>query len=202
MKSPKEMKTVKEMKTGEATRAKLAAEPAPAAAIHVCSLDLVWTTIERHRPSHLVTLLHNDGILATPAAIDSQRHLRISMHDISVPQPGMVHPSNEQVARILQFVAQWDRKAPMVVHCLAGISRSTATAFIAACALNPGASELSIARHIRAQSPTASPNGLLVELADDALGRQGRMIEAVDMIGRGRMAMEGVPFTLPSYWPV
>jgi predicted protein tyrosine phosphatase len=172
------------------------------AAIHVCSLDKVWTTIERERPSHLVTLLHNDGILPTPAAIDTANHLRISIHDISTPQPGMVHPGAAHVERILAFARDWDRAAPMVVHCLAGISRSTATAFITACALNPLAPEALIAQRIRALSPTASPNILLVEIADQLLRRDGRMIEAIEDIGYGEPAMEGWPFALASEWPM
>ena len=185
---------------GDTRRARGMGHGKDAADIHVCSLDRVWKTIETHRPSHLITLLHNDAILATPEAIELGRHLRISMHDISVPQPGMVHPSTAHVQRILSFVDQWDRKAPLVVHCLAGISRSTATAFMAACQLNPKVPERAIAERIREMSPTASPNLLLVELADAALGREGRMIEAVEAIGYGEPAMEGTPFTLPSTW--
>lgn len=171
-----------------------------AAAIHVCSLDRVRDTVHRERPSHLITLLHDDSILATPSLVERDKHLRLSLHDISVPQPGMVHPGAEHIDRILTFVDGWDRTAPLLVHCLAGISRSTAAAFIAACALNPKADETRIARAIRELSPTASPNMLLVELADDRLGRGGRMIEAIEGIGRGELAMEGWPFALPSQW--
>jgi predicted protein tyrosine phosphatase len=166
----------------------------------VCSLDRVWDTVIRERPSHLITLLHNDGILPTPSLIETSKHLRLSLHDISRPQPGMVHPGAEHVDKILDFVGQWDRTAPMLVHCLAGISRSTATAFIAACALNPGADERAIAACIRELSPTASPNMLLVDLADDKLRRQGRMIEAIEAIGYGEPAAEGRPFVLPMDW--
>jgi predicted RNA-binding protein YlqC (UPF0109 family) len=35
-----------------------------------------------------------------------------------------------------------------------------------------------------------------VALADELLGREGRMIEAVRAIGRGADAFEGQPFTL------
>ncbi len=189
------------MHAGSQTKSGIVASPeAGQASIHVCSLDRVWDTVERERPSHLITLLHNDGILPTPAMIETEKHLRISMHDISVPQPGMVHPSSAHIERILTFVSAWDRSAPLLVHCLAGISRSTATAFIAACALNPGADEAQIAQRIRDLSPTASPNVLLVELADDRLERQGRMIEAVEAIGYGKPAMEGIPFMLPAHW--
>ena len=37
----------------------------------------------------------------------------------------------------------------MVIHCYAGISRSTAGAFVAACALNPKRDEMQIAWDIR-----------------------------------------------------
>jgi len=85
---------------------------------------------------------------------------------------------------------------PLVVHCYAGISRSTAGAFIAACALNPQRDERAIARLIREASPTAMPNLRLVALADALLGRKGRMIKAVDSLGPGLSAYEGVPFRL------
>jgi predicted protein tyrosine phosphatase len=76
------------------------------------------------------------------------------------------------------------------------VSRSTAAAFIAACALAPERDELVIARAIRAASPTATPNGRLVALADEALGRKGRMISAIETIGRGEDCFEGTPFVL------
>jgi predicted protein tyrosine phosphatase len=98
--------------------------------------------------------------------------------------------------QVLTFVRGWDRKAPLVVHCYAGISRSTASAFTAACALNPHRDEASIARQIRAASPIAQPNRLIVALADKALGRDGRMLRAVDDIGPGNMMIEGRPFRI------
>jgi predicted protein tyrosine phosphatase len=82
----------------------------------------------------------------------------------------------------------------MVVHCYAGISRSTASAFAAACMLNPHRDEVSIARQIRAASPIAQPNRLIVSLADKALGRDGRMLRALDEMGPGSMTVEGRPF--------
>ena len=98
--------------------------------------------------------------------------------------------------KLVDFVTGWDRTAPLVVHCYAGISRSTAGAFITACALNPKRDERTIARLIRDASPTAMPNLRLVALADDLLGRKGRMIKAVDALGPGLSAYEGVPFRL------
>jgi predicted protein tyrosine phosphatase len=83
-----------------------------------------------------------------------------------------------------------------VVHCYAGISRSTAGAFIAACALNPARDEVAIAKAIRGSSRTAMPNPMLVSHADRVLGRNGRMIAAVDSLGPALPATEGEPFRL------
>jgi len=82
------------------------------------------------------------------------------------------------------------------VHCWAGISRSTAAAFVSVCALRPQRDEREIAKALRSVSPTATPNPRIVAFADGLLGRKGRMIAAIDEIGRGESAAEGVPFRL------
>ncbi len=90
----------------------------------------------------------------------------------------------------------WDRRAPLVVHCFAGISRSTASAYTAVCALSPQRGEHSIAQALRRASPTATPNIRIVSLADSLFGRDGRMIAAIETIGRGVLAAEATPFRL------
>ncbi len=77
-----------------------------------------------------------------------------------------------------------------------GISRSTASAFASVCALNPRRGEDSIAQALRRASPTATPNIRIVSLADRLLGRNGRMVSAIETIGRGNLADEAAPFRL------
>jgi predicted protein tyrosine phosphatase len=67
---------------------------------------------------------------------------------------------------------------------------------VTACALKPERSEDDIARALRQASPIATPNRRIVAVADEILGRRGRMVDAVERIGRGREAFEGVPFRL------
>ena len=93
-------------------------------------------------------------------------------------------------------VAPGSRESPLVLHCWAGISRSTAAAYIAACALAPDRDEAALALVLREASPSATPNARFIALADDILGRQGRMVDAIRAIGRGAEAMEGTPFML------
>jgi predicted protein tyrosine phosphatase len=118
------------------------------------------------------------------------------MHDISAPLDGYIVPGEEHVADLIDFVREWDRQAPLVVHCYMGISRSTASAFASVCALNPHRDEEKIALALRRASPTATPNMRIVSLADRLLGRDGRMIAAIETIGRGVLTAEAAPFRL------
>jgi predicted protein tyrosine phosphatase len=164
--------------------------------IHVCSLARLHQTVETCRASHVVTLLRNTDQVIRPSAITEANHLILSMDDIVEELDGYEPPAHEHVERLVEFAATWNRAAPMVVHCYAGISRSTAGAYVMACALNPARDEAQIARAIRTASPTAMPNARLVSLADRLLGRGGRMVKAIETIGPGQTAIEGVPFRL------
>ncbi len=164
--------------------------------LHVCSLALVRETAAKTGARSLVTLLSPGTEVERPTGIRPERHLYLAVSDIVAPLPGQVLPDRTHLEELLGFVHAWDRAEPMVIHCFAGVSRSTAAAYIAACALKPGGDEFAIARAIRAASPTASPNPRLIALADDALGRRGRMNEAIATIGRGEACFEGTPFTL------
>src|SRR6478609_6460495 len=162
--------------------------------IHVCSLAALPETVRLTRASHVLTVMANVEQVARPVSVLPANHLKVSMDDIVEDIDGFVAPSETHVAQVLDFVRGWDRGAPLVVHCYAGISRSTASAFAAACALNPHRDEIAIARQIRAASPIAQPNRLIVSLADKALGRDGRMLRALDEMGPGSMIVEGRPF--------
>ena len=166
--------------------------------IIVCPLSLVPAQVEAHQPSHLITLLDPDHVIDTPPPLTPDRHLRIGVNDISDPTDGLLLADEEMVQRILDFGATWDESAPIIVHCWAGISRSTATAYILACERNPEVDERDIALALRRASPNAVPNRRLVAIADDLLGREGRMIDAIASIGRGDYVYENTPFHLPA----
>ncbi len=165
-------------------------------AIHVCAWRLLNETVASTGATGVVTLIKNISQVQRPPGIAPERHLRLDFADISEPRDGEVMPGHEHVEAMLTYFDAWDRRAPLVVHCYAGVSRSTAGAFIAACQLRPDRSERDWAADIRRLSPTATPNSRLVALADAALGRNGRMVEAIAGIGRGDDCFDGVPFRL------
>ena len=164
--------------------------------IHVCPLSRVDTTVAACGARRLVSLLATGTQVIRPPVIAEADHLWLSLHDIAEAQEGMVLPGETHVRSPLDFARSWDRARPMVIHCYAGISRSTASAYIVAAALSPDRDEFELAATLRRLSPTATPNPLLIHLADAILHRQGRMIEAVREIGRGADAFEGEPFVL------
>jgi predicted protein tyrosine phosphatase len=164
--------------------------------IHVCSLARLYATVDETGARHIVTLLRLTDRVTRPSHIAPENHLVLAVDDITSPQDGYTAPGEEHVQRLIDFVGAWDRAAPMVMHCFAGISRSTAGAYVAACALNPERDELQIAQAIRQASPTAQPNARIVGIADRLLKRGGRMVSAVETIGPGDAAMEGHPFRL------
>ena len=163
--------------------------------LHVCPFSAVSLTVSRSGAAHLLTCLHDD-VQQTPSSIHPDRHLRLVMHDIAEPMHDYVAPDSVHITRLIEFARAWGGHDAMVVHCWAGISRSTAAAFISLCTINPDAPEHLIARRLREASPTAYPNRLMVRLADAALSRRGRMIDAVERIGRGEIASEAIPFSL------
>lgn len=165
-------------------------------AIHVCALSKIQATAQAIGARSLVTLINFKTMVQRPDAIAAERHLFLAMSDIVSPQDGHILPDAEHVTALLAFAKAWDRREPLLIHCFAGVSRSTAAAFIFACALEPARAESSIAAQIRSLSPTATPNARLVAVADAQLGRDGRMSAAIQDIGRGEDCFEGVPFAL------
>lgn len=164
--------------------------------IHVCSLARLHETVDQTGARRVVTLINEGTPVARPAQVAAADHLFLGMNDIAHPMDGYIAPADHHVRRLLGFVRDWDRAGPLVVHCWAGISRSTAAAFVTVCALNPDRDEEQVARRIRDLSPEATPNPRIIAIADNLLGRQGRMVAAIAGIGRGREAYEGTPFRL------
>ncbi len=164
--------------------------------IHVCSLSRLPETVKASGARSLVTLINEGTPVKRPPAITAEKHLVVTLSDIVVEEPGHTLPNESHVERLLDFVRTWDQLEPLLIHCWAGVSRSTAAAFIAACALRPDRDEADIARSVRMNSPTATPNSRLVAIADAKLGRNGRMAAAIVNIGRGRNCFEGAPFAL------
>jgi predicted protein tyrosine phosphatase len=168
----------------------------------VCSLADMPKVVRTRRPSHMLTLIDPMTPVERPQALAAERHLRLDVFDIVEASEGYPAPDINALVRLLDFSRTWDASAPMVVHCFAGISRSTASAYAIACERNPDADEFEIALALRQAASHAYPNRRIVALADDLLGRRGRMIDAIEAIGGNNFVPTGEPFDLPVSYPV
>src|SRR5471032_1302908 len=163
----------------------------------VAPLSSLADALGTHAPSHLISLLSPEHMIATPAGFPAALHLRLGVNDIVDPAAGTDPPGRQHIDALLDFSRRWDTTQPLLIHCWAGISRSMASAFTILCdRLGPGR-EIEIARAMRRRASHAAPNTLLVAHADAALGRGGAMISALNSMGTARMVEEGVLTDLP-----
>jgi predicted protein tyrosine phosphatase len=179
--------------------------------ILVCPLSKVGSVIAARAPERIVSLLDPDSPSPYVGVEYANRHLRLSFHDVEIATWDEDIPTPQDIGELLAFVEAWARTAPLLIHCRAGVGRSTAAAFVTACALNPQADEKLIALALRRVAPFARPNEMLVRRADAALARRRRMSAAIeetrpiaprdDRPDVAAPRSEGTPFELPSTFP-
>lgn len=156
----------------------------------------IEATIRRYRPSHLVSLMVEPQV-QTPEAIRPGCHLRLSIHDVTEATDGVACPEHSHIASLLGFARSWDRSSPILIHCWAGISRSTAAAYILLCDLHPVGDEQRLAKTLRFYAPHAQPNRLMIRHADFLLAREGRMVSAIESMPPAVAAVEGEVVEIP-----
>jgi predicted protein tyrosine phosphatase len=161
--------------------------------LYVCPISRVERVVMETGADSLVSLLNPPLTPLRPAGIAPERHLILELSDIVTPCDGHILAGAAHIEALLAFLRAWDRARPVVVHCYAGVSRSPAAAFIAACALTVRP-EIELAQSLRRLSASATPNRHLIALADSIMSREGRMIAAIESIGRGAFCFEGETF--------
>ncbi len=166
--------------------------------IWVSPLSAVHDVAAKVQPSRVVSLLSPGDQFPSLDGVGADAHHKVAVHDISEAKSGLTAPDDDHIADIISFLRGWSSDTPLVIHCWAGVSRSTATAFIAACVHNDDVDEGVIADALRAASPTAWPNRRIIAIADEALARGGRMSRAVEKMGGGEVTVEATPFRIAS----
>lgn len=144
----------------------------------ICGLD----ELEAHgdaEVSHVLSLLDPDTPEPAVGRLfgDVWAHRVLRFHDIDRSMPGGRAPAPDDVSDVLSFGREL-RDAParshVLVHCHAGVSRSTAAAVILMAQQNPGRETEALAA-VTALRPIARPNPRMLALADEILGCQGRL---------------------------
>ena len=137
--------------------------------------------------THVLSILDPDyPDPASFAAFPPHRRLALRFHDIIEPAPGRSAPAREDVERLLLFGRELDEPAGshLLVHCHAGVSRSTAAAALILAQAHPdlpAGEALDAVARIR---PRAWPNLRILEFGDALLGRNGEIVAAAGAIYR------------------
>ncbi len=148
----------------------------------VCGLD------ELHGPrepavTHVLSIL--DPGYPDPTAFSAwRRHHRLTLrfHDVIAEYPGYDAPQPEHVAALLRFgdelLAAGDDLEHLLIHCHAGVSRSTAALAILLAREHPE-DEAAVFERLAVIRPQAWPNSRMIGFADEILGRRGRLRAAL-----------------------
>lgn len=135
--------------------------------------------------THVLSIL--DPLYPEPVEFSEygpHERLTLRFDDIIEPMPGMMLPERGHVEKLLRFgeglaAQEGDPLTHLLVHCHAGISRSTASMVTLLAEARPDWDEDVVFAHIREIRPQAWPNSLMIEMADELLGRSGRLTEAL-----------------------
>jgi predicted protein tyrosine phosphatase len=164
-------------------------KPEPFSVLTICGIE----ELDAHGDkgvSHVLSILDPDW--PVPAALGAfDPHLRTTLrfHDEIEPSPGMVLPEQADIEAILAFGRDLGGDLRhLLIHCHAGISRSTAAMTMILAQAFPGESEDAIVDRLVDIRPQAWPNSLMIAFADDRLGRGGRLVAAVNRIYARRLA--------------
>lgn len=163
--------------------------------IIVCPLSALEASLSSSKAPWMISLSGPGKSPSRPHQITAG-YLALEFNDISAPRDGLIEPKRDHIEALLTFLSRWNGNDTLLIHCWMGISRSTAAAAIALAALQPDRDMRQIATTLRRNSPMATPNALMIALADDALQLNGRLRTAIAEIGRGAEASEGLPFCL------
>lgn len=159
----------------------------------ICGLDELDDELESFRPSHIVSILDPDEDRDDPLIFPQEiKVLSLRFFDLHATtgavgtmlsaQDRAEFPSIDHAHDIIEFGRDIPAGAKVLIHCWAGISRSTAAAFLLACLHLPTDEAMNLILSLR---PGAVPNRLIIKFADRILGAGGKMVSAADDQRRG-----------------
>jgi predicted protein tyrosine phosphatase len=145
--------------------------------IAVCSIDVLSDAITRWKPDAVISVFSPSPRLRVES-FTGRRHLVLLFHDIEMrivhasSKGRMVGPSRRHVERVIEFLHE--RPDRLLIHCVAGLSRSPALAIVAGCELH--GDPVRACTSVRSALPDAWPNRGVLQCADEVLKLDGRLM--------------------------
>lgn len=137
----------------------------------VCGKGQVRKVVKRFAATHLLSLVDPDDRVPTPHRIARENHLSVRFDDVE--SPALAHaPTLADIEKVVAWVDRLPENARLVIHCTAGVSRSTAIAFALLCR----GMDIEAARdRLLVIRPQASPNALVTMLLDQMFDMGGAL---------------------------
>lgn len=141
--------------------------------------------------THVLSIL--DPEWPDPPAFEAfapHRRLALRFNDIIEPTPDCYAPSRADVERLLAFGAELKdglagaTASHLLVHCHAGVSRSTAATALILAQQHPDWPARDVLDAISQLRPRAWPNLRILEFGDELLGRDGELVAAASLVYR------------------
>ncbi len=154
----------------------------------VCGID----ELEGHGDrgvTHVLSIM--DPGWSTPPAFGryaAHHRLDLRFHDAIETAQSVILPERGNVEAILAFGARLAAdhaqrgEGHVLIHCHAGVSRSTAAMMALIALAHPGEDEDSVFERLLVIRPQAWPNLRMVGFADELLGRGGRLVAALGRV--------------------
>jgi predicted protein tyrosine phosphatase len=144
--------------------------------------------------THIISLL-DDGYTAVlenglflPTIVGTGDHLfeeylphqrlERQFDDVSYPNQYYMAPTREDVEAILEFAKSFNDESRVLVHCVAGISRSTAAASLVMMQAHPNMTAAEVFTEIVRIRPQAVPNILMLKHGGHILDRYNEIADA------------------------
>lgn len=125
-------------------------------------------------PDKIISLV--DPLIAKNLEADNN-HIVIPVHDIDQPIQGWVYPAVEHIREVLEFTRDIKENDNVLVHCHAGVSRSTAMAI--GILIQHGMPPKDAVEYVFEIRDCAWPNNLMIDLLDTEFNLQGELSKEV-----------------------
>lgn len=156
--------------------------------LFICGVEKVPNMVHAHGITHILSLLRgrerNDLLL--PAQFNRDNWLLLDMDDL-IDENADFAPTLDQVKQFLRWGRELPASARVLVHCRAGVSRSTS----AALALK--VQEIGVHRIDQAiewlvdHRPIACPNPVISRYADQLLGAGGELFLKAERVANAKL---------------
>jgi predicted protein tyrosine phosphatase len=169
-------------------------QPVSISLLTICGLE----ELELHSArsvTHILSILDPDW--PDPEAFlsyDPHHRTILRFHDAVEPAPNLMLPQIGHVEAILAFGralghdAQARDEGHLLIHCHAGISRSTAAMAMLLAQLYPDEDEDRHFARLLEIRPQAWPNSVMIGFADELLGHNGRLVGALGRLYARQLA--------------